>query len=56
MLTIEAMDQPFDPAFHEAVGQLPREGVESGLVIEIVQQGFMFDDLVLRPARVIISS
>ena len=53
---IAALDQPFDPAFHEALGQLPREGVESGQVIEIVQQGFVFEDLVLRPARVIISS
>ncbi|MFH2053731.1 MAG: nucleotide exchange factor GrpE [bacterium] len=53
---VEAMGQEFDPNLHEAVAQLPREGVESGHVIEIVQQGFRIGDLVLRPARVIISS
>ena len=40
----------------EAVGQLPRDGVEHGIVIEVVAEGFMFGDMVLRPARVIISS
>ncbi len=56
VVPMEAMDQEFDPVFHEAVGQLPREGVEPGKVIEIVQSGFMFQDQVLRPARVIISA
>jgi molecular chaperone GrpE len=53
---IEAQDQPFDPTVHEAVGQLPRDGVEAGVVIEVVQPGFRFDGMVLRPARVIISA
>lgn len=53
---IEALDTEFDPNVHEAVGQLPREGVEHGIVIEVVAEGFMFGDMVLRPARVIISS
>ena len=53
---MEAMGAEFDPNFHEAVGQLEREGVAPGQVIEIVQQGFHFGDMVLRPARVIISS
>lgn len=53
---MEALGAEFDPNFHEAVGQLPREGVEPGQVIEVVQQGFHFGDMVLRPARVIISS
>lgn len=53
---MEALGAEFDPNFHEAVGQLPREGIEPGQVIEVVQQGFHFGDMVLRPARVIISS
>lgn len=52
---IEALDQPFDPNVHEAVGQLEREGTVSGQVIEVVQQGYRFQDLVIRPARVIIA-
>ncbi len=54
--SMEPMGEEFDPVYHEAVGQMAREGVESGRVIEIVQNGFMFGDLVLRPARVIISA
>ncbi len=53
---MEVLGREFDPVYHDAVGQLPREGVESGMVIEVVQNGFMFQDQVLRPARVIISS
>ena len=53
---IEALEQDFDPAVHEAVGQFEREGVEPGKVIEVVQQGFRMGDMVLRPSRVIISS
>ena len=53
---IESLDQEFDPAVHEAVGQFEREGVEPGKVIEVVQQGFHLGGLVLRPSRVIISS
>lgn len=53
---IEALEQEFDPTVHEAVGQLPREGVEPGKVIEVVQQGFKHGDMILRPSRVIISS
>jgi len=53
---IDASDCEFDPNVHEAVGQLPREGVEPGMVIEVAQQGFKYGDMVLRPARVIVSS
>ncbi len=53
---MEVLETTFDPNFHEAVGQLPREGVEAGIVIEVVQQGYHFGDMVLRPARVIISA
>jgi molecular chaperone GrpE len=53
---MEAMGAEFDPNFHEAVGQLEREDTDPGLVIEVVQSGYHFGDMVLRPARVIISS
>lgn len=53
---MEVLSTEFDPNFHEAVGQLPREGVDSGIVIEVVQPGYHYGDMVLRPARVIISA
>ena len=53
---ISALDTEFDPRIHEAVGQLAREGVEAGVVIEVVQPGFQLGpDFVLRPARVIVA-
>lgn len=48
--------EQFDPQFHEAVAQAPVEGVESGLVAEVFQQGFRLGDSVLRPARVLVAA
>jgi molecular chaperone GrpE len=49
---IEAKGQPFDPNFHEAISSEPSEDVESGHVIEIVQNGYMLGERVIRPAMV----
>ena len=52
---IEAQDRAFDPALHEAIGQQEQPGVTEGTVLEVVQQGYLLDDLVLRPCRVIVA-
>jgi molecular chaperone GrpE len=49
---IQAEGQMFDPNFHEAIQQEPTEGVESGRIIEVVQNGYMLGDRVIRPAMV----
>jgi len=49
---IEAAGQPFDPNFHEAISSEPNEEVESGHVIEVVQNGYMSGERVIRPAMV----
>jgi len=49
---IEAEGQKFDPNFHEAISQEPAEGVESGTVIEVVRNGYMLGERVIRPAMV----
>lgn len=49
---IEAEGKPFDPNFHEAIAQEPAEGVESGTVIGVLQQGYMLGERVIRPAVV----
>ena len=46
---IDALGEPFDPHFHEAM--LFGEG-EEGMVVEEVQKGYMLHDRVLRPTRV----
>jgi len=49
---IEATGQPFDPNFHEAISSEPSEEVESGHVIEVVQNGYKLRERVIRPAMV----
>ena len=49
---IEAAGQPFDPNFHEAISSEPSDEVESGYVIEVMQNGYMLGDRVIRPAMV----
>jgi molecular chaperone GrpE len=42
----------FDPTLHEAITHEPSPDHESGEIIEVVQQGYMLGDRVLRPALV----
>ena len=49
---IEAVGQPFDPAYHEAVGVDTESEAESGTVTEVLQRGYMHGERVLRPALV----
>lgn len=49
---IEAKGMAFDPNFHEAISHEPSDEVESGHVIEIVQNGYMLGERVIRPALV----
>ncbi|HEX2409576.1 MAG TPA: nucleotide exchange factor GrpE [Solirubrobacteraceae bacterium] len=46
---------PFDPNEHEAMAAQPAEGVESGTVVEVYQQGYRLGGSVLRPARVVVA-
>jgi molecular chaperone GrpE len=52
---VEALDQPFDPVYHMAIAQIESDSAESGHVVEVVQKGYLLDDTVIRPARVIIA-
>ncbi len=49
---IEAEGQMFDPNFHEAISYESADGVQSGRVIGVVQNGYMLGDYVVRPAMV----
>jgi len=49
---IEAVDKPFDHSLHEAVMQVETEDVESGIVTEELQKGYILDDKLIRPAMV----
>lgn len=49
---IEAVGQPFDPNFHEALSLKEAGEAESGTVIEELQTGYRIGDRVIRPSLV----
>lgn len=53
---IEAQGQPFDPNLHQAVMQQPSAEHPSQTVLQVLEQGYLIHDRVLRPARVVVST
>ena len=53
---IIAVDKPFDPHFHEAVGRQESEDKEAGTVIEEVLKGYRIEDRIIRPSMVKVSA
>lgn len=51
---IDALDQPFDPNFHQAV-MTEASDAESDIVIEEFQKGYILKDRVIRPTMVKVS-
>lgn len=47
--------ETFDPLFHEALQAVPADGVEPGVVLEMMQRGYRSGENVIRPARVVVS-
>jgi len=55
---VEAVDpkgERFDPTSHEALSTVGADGVESGVVVEVLQKGYRLGDQLIRPARVVVS-
>ena len=53
---VEAVGQPFDPNFHEAVMQEESDQYDSDVVIRELQPGYRLEDRVLRPALVVVAA
>ena len=53
---IECEGRPFDPNLHQAVMQKPAENVEPNTIVQVIEHGFLNQDRVLRPAKVVVSS
>src|SRR5215470_17345602 len=47
---IEAQGQPFDPTLHQAVMQQPSAEQPPNTVLQVLENGFLIHDRVLRPA------
>lgn len=54
-LPIEALNQSFDPNFHEAISQQPSGDFPHNTVMLVAQSGYRLHDRVVRPAQVIVS-
>lgn len=52
LVEIEAVDQEFDPNFHQAVMTESDEDKDSGIVLAELQKGYVLKDRVLRPTMV----
>ena len=46
----------FDPQLHQAMFEAPVPGTKSGHILEVMAEGFMLHDRLLRPAQVGVSS
>ncbi|MCU1440855.1 MAG: nucleotide exchange factor GrpE [Rhodoglobus sp.] len=44
--------EPFDPAFHEAVVQLPSEDVTINTIADVIEPGYILGDRLVRAAKV----
>jgi molecular chaperone GrpE len=53
---IDAEGKPFDPNKHQAVLQQPSAQVPPNTVLQVLEQGYMIHDRVLRAARVVVSA
>lgn len=52
---MEALGQPFDPNLHEAMMRRTEPDKPDNTVLEVYQAGYMMNDQVLRPGKVIVN-
>ena len=52
---IDCLNKEFDPNFAQALMTVKAEGVEPGIVVEVLQKGYMLKDKMIRPALVKVS-
>lgn len=52
---IEAREKPFDPAYHQAMGQEKTDKYPENTIVQEFQRGYTYHDRLLRPAMVIVA-
>lgn len=55
VVPVAAIDQPFNPDLHEAMGQLESSEQAPNTVVQEMQKGYTLNDRLLRPALVMIA-
>jgi molecular chaperone GrpE len=52
---LNALNEPFDPTKHEAVMETEETEQPPGNVVQVLEDGYMLHDRLLRPARVVVA-
>ena len=52
---VASIGEPFDPAKHQAVGQVESSAIDENCVVEEYQKGYFLGDRILRPAMVTVA-
>jgi molecular chaperone GrpE len=52
---IDPQDEIFDPKYHEVLYTIEDANISDNKIIEVVSKGFILDNILLKPARVVIS-
>lgn len=55
VVPVDAVGEPFDPAFHQAMGQMETDEVPANCVAQQMQKGYQLHDRLLRPAMVMVA-
>lgn len=55
IIEIDGNNKPFDPIYHEAIMTEKRDSIESGMVLDVLQKGYILKGRVIRPAMVRVS-
>ena len=53
--TVDAVGQPFDPAYHQAMGQMESAEHPANTVIQQMQKGYQLNNRLLRPSFVMLA-
>lgn len=49
---IDALNKPFDPSIHEAYEVVEVDGIDHDIIVEVITEGYLYKDRVLRPSVV----
>jgi molecular chaperone GrpE len=52
---VDPIDNPFDPAVHEAIQRYEVSGVQEATVVQVLQKGYRLGERLIRPALVIVA-
>jgi molecular chaperone GrpE len=52
---LDPVGERFNPDFHQAMTMREESGVEPGMVVQVLQSGYLLNDRLLRPALVVVA-